>query len=460
MLDRFVTGPSDGSTSERDAPPGPSGTPLIGNTIQWARDPCAFRDRCAEQYGDVVRYSILGQEMYMLTDPECIETVMISEAEHFTRPSTTREQLGDILGEGLILSEGDEWHRQRQLLQPLFYPDRLEEYTDVIVTNARKTIDGWSDGDVLDIEQEMRAASLQILAETMFGTDIDYEERGFGEAVEKIQAITDPKNQPLKLFLPDWVPVPVVRRYRAGIRHLEAFTDEVIERRRTSDETAEDLLSLLLEAEHEGSSMSDERIRDQMKTFIFAGHETTGLAATFALELVSRHPAVERALREEIDAVLGDREPTFADVRDLEYTERIVKEAMRVYPPAHEIRREATSAVEVGGYTLSAGSVVALPTWVLHRDDRFYDDPESFRPDRWTGSLEEELPEFAYFPFGGGPRICIARKFAMAELILLLAMVLREYSFERVDDEPLEFSAGFTLIPKQDVEMRFHRRDR
>jgi cytochrome P450 len=434
-----------------ETPPGPRSLPLVGNTHQWARDPCDFRERCAEKYGHVVNYEILGWDAYMLTDPDDLKQVL-EDRETFPKHGDSSEMLRDIVGEGLITSEGNLWERQREAIQPTFYMSHIQRYADIMFSRAEATTDRWRDGVTVDLESEMMRTTLEILVEAMFGEDIDLEARGIYEAVEAMQGPLKPRNQPITFFAPDWAPVPFLRRANRALDHLEAEIYDILDDRRNTETDRDDLLAMLLDSDAE---MDDEQIRDEMLTFLFAGHETTALSLTYIWDLLTRNRDAEARLHEEIAAVVDGR-PTIEDVFEFEYVEAVVKEAMRLYPPAHEIRREPADDVRIGGYRIPEGSLLVLPTWVLHRDDRFWDAPEEFRPERFLDA-DADRPEYAYFPFGGGPRRCIGQQFAMTEAQLVLATIARDWTMKRNYDD-LELSASVTLRPKGNVRVTTKRR--
>lgn len=287
----------------------------------------------------------------------------------------------------------------------------------------------------------------------MFGEEIDLAARGIYDAVESMQAPFQPRNQPITLLAPDWAPIPFLRRAWSALDHLEAQIYAIIDQRRSrskDNEPREDLLSMLLAA---GVEMSDEQIRDEMLTFLFAGHETTALTLGYVLDLLTRNREAERRLHEELDEIRD--EPTIEDVAVFEYAEAIVRETLRLYPPAHEIRREPATDVTIAGYEIPAGALLVLPTWVLQRDERFWERPDAFRPERWLENTDR--PDYAYFPFGGGPRRCIGQQFAMTEAQIVLATIAREWTFDREYDD-LDLSAAVTLQPKGAIEMRPQRR--
>lgn len=425
--------------------PGPTGLPVLGNTLGWARNPLEFHERLAD-YGRVAHYEALGQERYLLTDPEDIERVL-TDTDTFPKHEGSTDQLRKIVGSGLLTSDGELWERQRDAIQPAFYMDHIKRYADVMVERADAAADRLTAGRTVDIHGELTRTTLEILLDCMFGADVDFESRGLYDTVETIQTPLQPDNQPVTLFAPDWLPVPMLRRAERARGELRATVTDILDSRRGSDADRTDLLSMLLASD---AAMSDQQIRDEILTFLIAGHETTALALTYTLDLLSRSPEAERRLRAELDETCADR-PTIEDVFAFEYAEAVVKEAMRLYPPAFEIRREPTGSVQFGDYTVPAGALLLLPVWVLHRDGRFWDAPEQFRPERWLGA-DTDRPKFAYFPFGGGPRRCIGRQFAMTEAQLVLATLLSEWRFEREYGD-LSLAPAVTLKPKTDIEM-------
>jgi cytochrome P450 len=260
-------------------------------------------------------------------------------------------------------------------------------------------------------------------------------------------------------FLPGWIPTPGNLRYRRTIRQYRERMDGLVDRRRRSGDDGDDLLSILLHAEGEdGTTLSEAEVRDNLLTFMFAGHETSSLALTYAFLLLSQNPDAMQSLREEHERVLGAESPGFEHVPRLEFTENVVTESMRLHPPAHIIIRRAVEDSVVGGYRIPEGTILTLPQFYIHRDDRWYDAPDEFRPERWTDGFEAELPEYAYFPFGGGPRHCIGMRFAMLELQLAVSVFAREFDFELLSDPDPEIGAGATHVPKNDVRVRVHRR--
>ncbi|PSP77735.1 cytochrome P450 [Halobacteriales archaeon QS_1_68_20] len=401
----------------RTKPPGPDGLPFIGTGLDYVRNPFEFRERSAEEYGDVVHVRNFGMDVYMVAAPEVVEEVLVTDSENYVRSDIVKDHIGAVFGEGLLLSDGDFWKRQRQLIQPAFYRERMPKYTQMMTDRARTMADSWNHGDTCDVQEEMEKLALEILVNALFGTDIE-RKRTVMSAVDAFLDKFDPSKLMRTMILPDWVPTPTNRGFQQAIDDLENIIYDTIQARRNEDGLAdrEDMLAMLLTAEtEEGVSMSDETVRDEMMSMLLAGHETTALALTYTWDQLARNPEIERKLHEELEEVLGGRTPTFEDLPDLEYTDKLVTETLRMYPPAHEIRRQPVKDVELGGYHVPEGSLVSCSVWVVQHDDRWYDDPHTYRPERWTEEFRSQLPEYAYFPFGGGPHLCIGQQFSLIE---------------------------------------------
>ncbi|AEH36391.1 cytochrome P450 [Halopiger xanaduensis] len=442
------------------APPTHEGLPVIGNTHQLVLEQGGLYEDAAER-GDVVELRILGfGEFYQVNHPDLAEHILVDDRDRFRKASLSRDDLGDLLGQGLVLSEGDLWERQRERIQPAFYMDQIADYADVMTAEARAAADEWGEKATVNVEREMKALTLGILVKAMFGSEIDYEAAGIPDIVAKLQEPGEPVKQPIARLVPKWVPIPMWRRYERGIREMEGLIEAFVDRRRAEGpETRDDLLSRLLTATDEaGETMSERLLRDELMTFLFAGHETTATALTFTWLLLAQHPDVERRLVDELEAVLDGDRATVADVPDLEYTEAVLREAMRLYPPVPSIPRETTEPLTLGGYSIPEGATVAPMQWTIHRDERFWDEPLTFDPDRFLGD-EAERPDLAYFPFGAGPRRCIGQQFALVEGTLILATLARRYHPVLVSDPNVDLSVSITTRPLEPIELRVEPRE-
>ncbi|WP_227374582.1 cytochrome P450 [Haladaptatus halobius] len=429
-------------------PSGPEGVPFLGSSLQYADDPLGFMERVAREYGDVARIDVYGQEVYQVTDPEAIRRVLVTNAVNYRKPSLGGDEgLGGLLGDGLLTSDGEQWQRQRRAMQPSFYGDKLNEYAKIIVRDTEEVADSWRDGEHVDIHREMSELTLRIVVESLLGARLDGMERVTREALLDVGERFRPGPQG---FVPEEVPTPRNLRYRRSVEKLERILRD-IRRQRERRGSEDDLLGTLLRL-RDDDALDDEQVRNEMMTMLLAGHDTTALTLTYSWYFLSKHPEKERRFHDELDSAL-DSSTTVADLAELDYLEAVVMESMRLYPPAYVVYRQAEESDTLAGFHVPAETVVATPQWVVHHDDRFFDDPWEFRPERWTNEFRRELPDFAYFPFGGGSRKCIGDGFAMREAKLVLAMLGRRFEFDLVSDAPLELVPLVTVHPKNPVEM-------
>ena len=439
-------------------PPGPDGLPLLGSALTFLGDPVAAFEDWTDRYGDFAAITVAGVDFYVVAHPDYVEEVLVTKQRSFEKGYFQNEYLGAIIGDGLLLSEGDYWREQRGRIQPAFSPEHLARYADTMTAYAREVTGTWSDGQTLVLDEALRHLSLRIMARTLFGVDLS----DVGDTFEKT-ALTISERFDLSsfsTFLPSWVPTPRQRAYERALADLDAAIYGLIEDRRNARSGHSDLLSILLAAEaDDGTRLSDETIRDEIATVLLGGHDTTALAMTYTLYLLAKNPGVEARVRSELEAVLGGAVPTLADASELTTLERAITEAMRIYPPAYTLFREPTEPVTVAGYDVPEATTLALPQWVVHRDERWYDDPEEFRPERWADGSNRDRPEYAYFPFAGGPRRCVGMQYGLLEAKLVLATLLQEYEFSVAMDEPLSFSPALTLQPEHGVTVRVDERD-
>jgi cytochrome P450 len=353
-------------------------------------------------------------------------------------------------------NEGDFW-RQQRLVEPAFRRSCLAVYGETMVAATTKMLDAWRDGDKRDILPEMMRLALQIAGETLFGADLTNDAEAVGAALAVVMDSFLSRLGTLFL-IPEFLPTRSNLRSRRARQLLDDTVDRIVARRRASGEDRDDLLGLLMRAAGEPNGPTDGEIRDQAMTHFLAGHETTALSLTWTWYLLSQHPQVEAKLRAELDTVLGDRSPAPGDLGRLDYAEHIVMEAMRLYPPIWVMGRIALHDAELGGRRVGRGTIVLVSQWVMHRDPRWFSDPESFDPDRWADGLARRLPRYAYFPFGGGPRGCIGSRFAMMEAVLLLAAIARRYRLTLLPGHRVTPLASITLRPEHGVRMRLHAR--
>lgn len=439
--------------------PGPKGRFLLGSLIEMSRDWLGFYNRCAEEYGDVVCIRLAHVPVYLVAHPRDIETVLVTNAGNFTKSADYRA-LARVLGRGLLTSEGEFWKRQRGLIQPAFHRESIAGYAAVMTGAASHMLDSWEDKCERNIHKDMMRVTLEIVARCLYGAEVTDAAERVGKAME---VVTERfvNNASLALLFPFDIPVFFARREWRAIRELNEIIGSIIRERRSSNQPREDLLDMLLRArDAEGNPMSGAQLRDEVMTLFLAGHETTAIALSWACYLLAQNPQIETKLAEELRAVLGDRVPTPEDLPRLRYTEMVIKETMRLYPAVWGIGRRAVAECELGGYRVPAGSNIFILQWRTQRDPRFFPDPERFDPERWREDPVRagKIPRFAYFPFGGGPRVCVGAAFATMEATLLLAMIQQNYHLEIVPGHPIELFASVTLRPKHGIRVIAHRR--
>jgi cytochrome P450 len=440
-------------------PPGPKGKLLGGNFTAFRRDSLAYLQKAASDYGDVVYFRFGPQDVFFLNHPDYIKDVLVTHHQSFMK-GRALQRAKRLLGEGLLTSEGEFHRRQRRLAQPAFHRGRIASYGAVMTDYAARTASRWHDGQTLDISQEMMRLTLAIVGKTLFDTDVEAEADEIGAALTSVMELFDFLLLPFSELL-EKLPLPHVRRFQKARARLDDTIYRIIEERRRSNEDRGDLLSMLLAArdeEGDGGQMNDEQVRDEVMTLFLAGHETTANLMTWTWYLLSQHPDVEAKLHEELDAVLEGKQPTVEDVPLLRYTEMVVAESMRLYPPAWAIGRLALREHEIGGYTIPAKALVLLSPYVAHRDERYFPDPTRFDSERWTPEAKESRPQFAYFPFGGGTRRCIGEGFAWMEGILLLASLARNWRMRLVPGHRVETLPVITLRPKHGMRMTMEKR--
>lgn len=437
-------------------PPGPQGRPVIGHLPEINHDPIGFFSDCARQYGNIFRWNFGPFPAYAVNHPSLIETILVTQVHQFAKSSVYRRGLR-ILGNGLLNSEGTFWQRQRRLVQPAFHRERIASYSTLMIDYTQRLLEQWQDGEVRDIHSEMMNLALAIVAKALLDVDVAEEKESIHAVLDVVIHVNDQlMNQYL---IPNWLPTPSNLRYQDAIRQLDSIIYHMIAERRSTHEDRGDLLSLLLQIRDEdGSQMSDQQVRDEAATLLLAGHETTANALTWLWFLLNQHPQVEARLHEELQTVLEGRAPTLQDISRLQYTERVVLEALRLYPPVWGMSRVAIAACELEGYLIPPGSTVFMSQWLMHHDARYFNQPMEFNPDRWKDNFQKRLPPCTYFPFGAGPRICIGKAFAMMEAVLIVATIASQFRLCLSSNEPVVLEPSLTLRPKNGMRMILKRR--
>lgn len=413
--------------------------------FDFRRDPLGFLTRAA-QSGDVVRYRMGPRQIFLLNHPDHIKDVLVTSNHKFEK-SMVLKRSKRVLGEGLLTSEGAFHLRQRRLAQPAFHRQRVAEYAQVMAEYADRHCQRWHNGETLDIHDHMMKLTLAIAGKTLFDTDVEEHAEDIGEALTIFMGLFEMMFLPFSNIL-EQLPIPSMRRLQKARLRLDAVIYRMIAERRADPGDRGDLLSMLLRAtdsEDNSGGMSDEQLRDECVTILLAGHETTANALTWTWMLLSQNPEAEARMHQEIDA-LGGKLPEFADLPRLRFTESVLAESMRLYPPAWGIGRMAIEPHEFGGMTVPPNSMVISSQWVMHRSERWWERPLEFLPERWTDAAAQARPKFAYFPFGGGPRQCIGEAFAWMEGTLLLATIARRWQFS--------LSGGVQAVPQPVITLR------
>lgn len=435
--------------------PGPRGLPVLGSVLDFGRDPLGFLTHGARTYGDVAAFRLMNIPAILLSHPDDIEHVLLrTNGQDFEKtPGDSVTQM--LFGSGLLTGLGETWLRQRRLAQPAFHRQRITAYGETMVAHTENLLSAWQSGQVRDIHQDMMQVTLEIVAKTLFDADMSGQTHRVGQALKVvmdtfIQVVRNPF-----LVLPVGLPTPSNLRFRRAVRELDTMIYSLIRQRRAEGGDRGDLLSMLLAARDEdGSQLNDRQLRDEAMTLFLAGHETTAIALSYAWYLLAQNPEAESKLVAELQHALDGRAPTVADLPRLPYAEKVIKEAMRLYPPAWIVDgRIALKATQVRGYPVPKGAYLSMSQWVMHRDPRYFPDPEHFDPDRWDETFTRGLPKYAYFPFGGGPRLCIGNSFAMMEAVLILATIAQRYQLSLVPGQPVVPQPSITLRPKYGVRM-------
>ena len=410
------------------------------------------------RYGDIVGIRVVNLRNIFVNHPDLIEEVLIGHPRRYVKGRVLRANR-HVFGEGLLTSEGDFWLRQRRLVQPAFHRAQIDAYAETMVQYAQRMLEGWRSGEERDVHQEMMRLTLEIVVKTLFGADVARDAQDVGNSLALLLELG--ANFRRTLFVPHWMPTPTNLRIKREIAFIESILYRIIGERRAAGRDTGDLLSMLLHVQDEdGSRMTDKQLRDETITLFLAGHETTASSLSWTWWLLARNPAVEAKLHAELDEVLLGRPPSLEDLARLPYTGNVVTESLRLYPPAWGLARVAVENHEIAGYPVKKGMGIAMAQWVVHRDTRWFEAPEEFRPERWEGDLLKRIPRFAYFPFGGGPRQCIGNSFALMETTLILATVAQKYRLRLVPDHPVVPLASITLRPRYGVRVMLELRER
>ncbi|HET7148828.1 MAG TPA: cytochrome P450 [Candidatus Nitrosopolaris sp.] len=460
-------------------PPGPSYKMRPAKLVrEFLHDPIKTLQEISYKYGEISHFQLGRQHVYLINNPDYIEKVLVYDHRNFTKGK--RLQLAKaLLGEGLVTSEGDLHNRQRRIIQPLFHPKQITTYSKVITNYAARLNHKWKDGETLDILKEMMQMTLSIICKSVLNYEVESEAEEVGRALTTCRNYSKRLQSPLGQVLNRIPILPNVKGARKSKEKLDRLVYGLIKERRQRPESSaksyDDLLARLLQAQDSAESspdtgdkskngpasgMSDTQVRDEIMTIFIAGHETTANALTWTFYLLSQHPGVEEKLLAELKAVIDSNGvATVNDIPKLKFTERVVRESMRLYPPVWAMGRSVGDDYPLGGYTIPAGSTIMMSQYVMHRDPRYYNEPDRYDPDRWDSESRSALPRFSYFPFGGGIRACVGEPFAWMEAILVLATIGRQWKMRLVPGHRVELDPAITLRPKYGMKMKLERRN-
>jgi len=437
------------------------GLPKIGHMLGLTINAMAVMQRMHQQFPHIVEIAVPPHTFFVVTAPDLIEEVLVTKQKHFHKDGFLKHHASALFGNGLLSSDGDFWLRQRRMAQPAFHRQRITEYTEIIIAKTAEALATLPVNQPIDILATMMELTLTIVAETLFGVITPRQLHTIGQALH--DAMDYFASDPLRDIAASITKLPLHTAknvaYAHAIATLDAVIDEIIAARIAQPRESTDLLGMFLAArDDDDQPMSHSQLRDECKTLFLAGHETTALTLTWSIWLLLRHPDCVRTMQTELTQVIGDRLPTMADIPNLVYTEQVIREAMRLYPPAYTIARSCIADVTIGDYAIPAGKDVTLSQYAMHRDARWYNQPDAFIPTRWSESFKAQLPKYAYFPFGGGPRLCIGQQFALIEATLILAMVMRHGDWQLMPWQRIIPQPAITLRPKRGVMVQMYRR--
>lgn len=424
--------------------------PLLGELLEFGADRLGFLSAVAREQGDVATFKLGPYRAWLLTNPDDIADVLIRNADRF-RKGPVLQRARFVLGDGLLTAEGDVHRQHRDMVQPAFHSRRITGYAGTMIEQADAATKTWADGVPLDLHAETVRITLASAGRTLLGASL-----GDDDVATVESALADLLSAYKLAFVPfGWhlqrLPVGPVRRLARGRTKLYGLVDRVIAERRANDADAGDLLSALVNPEEDGDRLSDQEIRDHAVTLLLAGHETTANGLAFALDLLAKHPEAEARLHAEIDTVLDGDPPTPDDAGRLPVCRAVMSEALRLYPPAWLMGREAVADHPVNGRTIAAGDVTLLSQWITHREPRWWPEPERFRPERWLDDSLRDRPRWAYFPFGAGLRRCIGEGFAWTEGVLALATIASRWTLRPIADRTVTLDPLITLRPRNGV---------
>jgi cytochrome P450 len=448
-------------------PPGPS--KILPNALlrKFMHDPLKTLTDIARTYGDIAHFKFGRQHVYLINNPDYIEDILVKNHRHFIK-SRGLQASKRLLGEGLVTSEGKYHDRQRRLIQPTFYPNRINRYGQIMTSCTLYMCNNWNDGSILDIHKEMMHVTAAIISKSVLGSDLKLAENEIGDALLTCMQYISRLQMPFGELIEKIPILPINKGFRRAKNKLDSLVYGMIkEHRENLGKGQNDLLFTMLQAQDEEQGigrMTDLQLRDEVMTIFLAGHETTANALTWTFYLLSQNPVIESRLHKELHSIVGEdgdgehnTSITVDDVPKLEYTNKILIESMRLYPPAWTLGRQAINDYSVGKYVIPAGSIILMSQYVMHRDQRYFPEPDRFYPDRWTQEFKRRLPRFCYFPFGGGSRSCVGEPFALIEATLLIAIICKNWKMRLAPEQKVSMKPLITLRPKYGMRMKLNK---
>jgi cytochrome P450 len=434
-------------------PPGPAGFSRVRAIQHIRRSPLVAMQNLTQTYGDIVHIGLGPYRIYLLNHPDYLHEMLVRQASIMRKPRTLSRPIADFLGNGLLISEGDYWLQQRRVVQPAFYPRRTPDYAHTMVDCIISELATWQTSSIHDVDHEFMKMTLRMVTGALFSTKIDGAIDDVAEAVKTLQHISYNQGQ-AAVPVPTWVPLPAHLAKQRAMRLLNQLVIQIMREGQAGSAAENDLMAMLLQSTGEqGQHLTEQQIRDEVMTVLLAGHESTANAITWMCWLLAQHPAAVQHLRAEMDRVLCGRLPTADDLKSLPYNAMVVKEALRLYPPAWALPREAAEDTEIGGYSVRKGSLLLGVPFLIQRDPRYYQQPDMFIPERFANNAERRLPQHVYLPFGGGPRFCVGSTFALLAMQLTLAVVYQRFDLQLADDPPVTLDPLLTLRPRFGVHM-------
>lgn len=439
---------------------------LVGNTLEFAKDPLGFLLNLQRNYDRIVKFSLPFGDVYSIFEPDDIKHILQENNRNYVK-SRAYKVLEIFLGQGLLTSEGDFWRRQRRLAQPAFHKQRLASMVDTMTHETVKMLERWekhNSSKPIDISEEMMQVTLMIVTKALFGANIKHLVGNISAELTQMNEFGNSRLKSLFQFPLSW-PLPSHLKFKKSVAKIEGIIYEIINTRRQAlaknpNAQFDDLMQMLLTAEDEdtGERMNDKQLRDEITTIFMAGHETTANAMSWACYLLAQHPDTAQRIREEAISVLGENGlPTIEDLKELRYTMQVVQETMRLYPPAYVFSRRALNEDHLGDYIIPKGVTVLMSPYLLHRNPAYWEHPNVFNPDNFLPEQIKKRHSYAYLPFGGGPRLCIGNNFALMEMQLMLALIARQFDFKLTARGAIEPEPLITLRPKNGLKMRLAR---